>query len=1084
MKKLFSLMLAAFIGLTAFAAEEKSLCPAGTLADGKVTHELECCTIVQEQGEATTALKSVSPWQAPPKSIMTITPKEGVSIEQFIVNTKNTTLGTYIGKSELTNATKTAANNGLVTFAVTNGIEPVVMKFVSATIKFCELTIIYTQEGGSVTPEPEDTTVVTPEPQPTTETVYFINNQGWAKVNAYAWTNNDPIVAWPGAAATKESEQIGGYDVYSYTLEAGAAANVIFNNGSGQQTADLKWTAGQYVIKNQWYTKEEAEAQLAKPAEYEYIYFVNVQNWAAVKIYTWTPAIAEWPGVAMTKEADQIGGYDVYSYKADKGSVFAGMLFNNGNGTQTDDLTWTPGEYFVKDKWYTKEAAIEKLGGTTVLLPTVALAGDMNAWSTTTHELMAAEDQKTASITAQLAADSTYAFKMVVDGAWLGNLGTMTRDNCTDWIFEALDGAETNAHITADVAGDYIFTWTYETKTLTVTYPAAGEEPEDTTIVTPEPEPTVVYTVAGQPAALFGTEWDAANAANNMTLQADGTYKWEKADVELEAGKVEYKVVKDGNWNTSYPTAAGVNAEYTIAQKGKYDVTITFNPTTTDLAMNAVLDGDIVTPEPEDTTIVTPPIPAEIWTVAGSESAFGTKWDPANTANIMTAQADGTYKLEKTDLALPAGNIEFKVVKGDKWGEEYPSENYVLSITEQGLYTLVIVFDPATKNITASATKVGNAEVEDKVSIAGEMTDWVEQAMTISEGVATITMALEAKDYLFKIVENGSWLTNADKITRETSSNVSLPIVGGMDNDITLVADVAGDYTFSWNLDKKTLTVTYPAAGEEPGDDPVDPNPGDDPVVDPDGDVWTVLGVDALGLNWTIDATDNDMVKQEDGSYKLVKENLELGAGNYDYKVAKNHSWDVSIPAGQPNQTLTIETSGVYNVTFVLDAACTTLTATAELVQAGEVIPVVGMHGNFLGSWADTEKFTMVEDKLTASLVLTIPVGEYEFGMQIAGVWTANGTAFTRENTSAVIVGTSPNNTLSADVEGEYTFTWTYETSTLTIAYPVAGDDPVDPETAVDNVAVGEKAVKVIRNGQMYIIRNGVIYNAMGQIAE
>ena len=46
------------------------------------------------------------------------------------------------------------------------------------------------------------------------------------------------------------------------------------------------------------------------------------------------------------------------------------------------------------------------------------------------------------------------------------------------------------------------------------------------------------------------------------------------------------------------------------------------------------------------------------------------------------------------------------------------------------------------------------------------------------------------------------------------------------------------------------------------------------------------------------------------------------------------------------------------------------------------------------------------------------------------------------------------------------------------------GDDPVDPETAVDNVAVGEKAVKVIRNGQMYIIRNAVIYNAMGQIAE
>ena len=58
----------------------------------------------------------------------------------------------------------------------------------------------------------------------------------------------------------------------------------------------------------------------------------------------------------------------------------------------------------------------------------------------------------------------------------------------------------------------------------------------------------------------------------------------------------------------------------------------------------------------------------------------------------------------------------------------------------------------------------------------------------------------------------------------------------------------------------------------------------------------------------------------------------------------------------------------------------------------------------------------------------------------------------------------------------------------LSVTYPVAGDEPgdepVDPETAVDDVTVGVKAVKVIRNGQMYIIRDGVIYNAMGQIAE
>ena len=629
-------MLAAFIGLTAFAAEEKSLCPAGTLADGKVTHELECCTIVQEKGEATKDLKSASPWVLPNKSLMTITPKAGVSIEKFIITCPNTTLGNMLRKSTVTNATAVGSNNP-VEYHVTNPTEPVVFTLAGADenkikqIDFTYTTSAVTPEPEDpvipepedttvVTPEPEDTTVVTPEPQPTTETVYFINNKGWAKVNAYAWTTT-PIVAWPGAAATKESEQIGGYDVYSYTLEASAAANVIFNNGSGQQTADLKWTAGKYVINNQWYTKEEAEAQLAKPAEYEYIYFVNVQNWAAVKIYTWTPEIAGWPGVAMTKEADQIGGYDVYSYKADKGSAFGGMLFNNGNGTQTSDLVWSPGMYFVKDKWYTKEAAIEALGGTTVLLPTVVLAGEMNAWSTVSHELKAAEDQKTASITAQLEANTTYAFKMVVDGAWLGNLGTMTRDNCAGWVFEALDGEETNAHITADVAGDYTFTWTYETKALTVTYPEAGEEPGET----PGDDPD-------QPE----------------------------------------------------------------------------NPDTPE--------------QPEVTTI----------SLAGTMN----EWD-------MTANP-------------------FVVAEGGQ--------------------------------------------------------------------TASLTIALEAATYEFKVVVDNKWLTNTGEMTRDNCTGWLFENLDGMGNNAKIVADVAGDYVFVWSIADSKLSVTYPVAGEEPGDDPVDPETAVDDV--------------------------------------------------------------------------------------------------------------------------------------------------------------------------------------------------------------------------------------------------------------
>ena len=217
---------------------------------------------------------------------------------------------------------------------------------------------------------------------PAMETVYFINNKGWSKVNAYAW---EPVqnANWPGVAATKEAEQIGGYDVYSYTADAGKYANVIFNNGSGSQTADLKWTAGKYVINNQWYTKEEAEAQLVKPVEYEYVYFVNVQAWNKVNIYTWTPEVGTWPGVAMTKEVEQLAGYDVYSYKAEKGTSFGGVIFNNGSGVQTGDLKWTAGKYYVKDGWYTKEEAEAKLAGpVTPPVITYVLMGVKGDWTT------------------------------------------------------------------------------------------------------------------------------------------------------------------------------------------------------------------------------------------------------------------------------------------------------------------------------------------------------------------------------------------------------------------------------------------------------------------------------------------------------------------------------------------------------------------------------------------------------------------------------------------------------------------------------------------------------------------------------
>lgn len=142
-----------------------------------------------------------------------------------------------------------------------------------------------------------------------------------------------------------------------------------------------------------------------------------------------------------------------------------------------------------------------------IVIPTVLLAGEMTDWLTNALTLTDADDHLSASVVVNLSAQD-YTFKMVKGGTWLGNTGAMTRANCSGWTFESLLG---NCTITADVAGDYTFTFVYATNKLTVTYPAA-----------PEPGPTVYYIKNGWK----GGDWAWAE----MTPNGDES-EWTYTDV-------------------------------------------------------------------------------------------------------------------------------------------------------------------------------------------------------------------------------------------------------------------------------------------------------------------------------------------------------------------------------------------------------------------------------------------------------------------------------------------------------------------------------------------------------------------------
>ncbi len=219
---------------------------------------------------------------------------------------------------------------------------------------------------------------------------------------------------------------------------------------------------------------------------------------------------------------------------------------------------------------------------------------------------------------------------------------------------------------------------------------------------------------------------------------------------------------------------------------------------------------------------------------------------------------------------------------------------------------------------------------------------------------------------------------------------------------------------------------------------------------------YTVAGGSdvAFGTAWAPSNTANDMTLVE-GLYTWEKTELELAAGVIEFKVCEDHAWATAYPA--QNYQLNIPEAGIYTITITFNEATKEVKAVATKTGSAVVIPTIAMHGNFLGSWADTQNFTVAEGDATASLKLNLAAGNYEFGMRIGGSgnWTSNGVAFTRENNAAEVVAGQGNLKLAADVAGEYTFTWTYATNTLAITFPDGGE-PYVPTLANGYYLVGK----------------------------
>ena len=516
-----------------------------------------------------------------------------------------------------------------------------------------------------------------------------------------------------------------------------------------------------------------------------------------------------------------------------------------------------------------------------------------------------------------------------------------------NWIETQKAGGDNGAYYFAGIKGES-YTVTYDSTNSKFKVDGAFEQP---------PVGGDTYTVAGSNAALFGTTWAPGNADNDMTL-VDGLYTWSKDNVELSKGAFEFKVVVNHSWGEAYPAS---NYNQPVAVKGIYNVKITFNAETKDVACELTLVEEI-----PDTDVHT-------YTVAGSSAAlFGTEWDAANEDNNMKLE-EGLYTFTKKNVELTAGTIEFKVVEDHNWDIAYPSQNWIATIDENGNYDVKITFNAETQEIDFIATAV--EVIDDFYTVAGAPEalfgaawnpGYAANNMTLVDGVYTWTkndVELTAGYFIeFKVVKNNNWATawpaNNYEYTVAEDGTYNLVITFNPETEeVTFTAnkkqdvvpavrgDVDGDSNV--NIADVTTLIDYLLSGNWPVEEMV----------------YTVVGFEnVFGSSWDPTDENNNMVKGADGVYTWTKEGVTL-YGNFEFKVVGNHDFSIyEWPIGMNNWVANVAEEGVYTILITFnpeaddaDRITCTLTKTGDVAPVEHVYTVAGTENLFGSNWDPTD---------------------------------------------------------------------------------------------------------------------------------
>lgn len=551
------------------------------------------------------------------------------------------------------------------------------------------------------------------------------------------------------------------------------------------------------------------------------------------------------------------------------------------------------------------------------------------------------------------------------------------------------------------------------------------------------------YTVAGSE-AILGIAWDPSATINDMIEQPDGTYKLIKEDVTLhKATNYEYKVAIDHDWNHG---EAGSNSTLTVEKDGRYNVTFTYDPVAPETSHSVELIQEInIDP---------------VAVIAGELAHNG--WLPGDTLTLSSDKKSASITLE----GLAAGSYEFKMVINGEWqsadGEgdsKYTfhrgwkeaahikggSRNMILEADVAGDYGVTWFFDNDSIAFTFPApapvypdyflkNNWGTAEWTWKQTTRdSEGLYRLENVVYGGTGVNFNTVAADNDDSKFVAHENLKY-TNGSAIAPYDTVNFVLDPA----ND-TIWAELVSKDVTRYSLSGSSLALFF--------------------------NEWAPCHYYKY--------TDLNKLNDGSGNYDHKRSDVTLPAGEIEYKVVKNCSFDPAEDGGSwpvENAKLTIGESGIYDVTFTFNPATGAVNAEAVLKSAVTIQSLV-----VKGDWDDWAGTSLTMDSYSEKALgyVTLAAGDYEFKLQNEfSQWLGAGEAYSRDDNahSGIVVSSGANMTLDADVAGEYLFTFVFETNQLIVTFPSKVPDvkiaALDGEFSINN-----------SNGKAKFSRGNLQYN-------